>query len=121
MCADHRRVLDAFRFVAWAERELDRGAGTSRLDAPVVGVRRSHSLVAFRHSSDERNPADVTLDRRKESWARSSASPASRSASSSATRSIVLEAGSCRSGAIEIRSGSGSATSEGACDEKTIA
>ena len=121
MRADHRRVLDAYRFVAWAERELDRGAGTSRLDAPVVFVRRSHSLVAFRHSSDERNPADVTLDR-KESWARSSALPASGCASSSATRSIVLEDGSCRSSAVEIRPGKGSATSEGAaCDENTIA
>jgi RNA polymerase primary sigma factor len=57
------------------------------------------------------------------SWVRSSASPASGCASSSATRSIVLEDGSCRSGAVEIRlSGKGSATKErAACDESAIA
>jgi RNA polymerase primary sigma factor len=55
------------------------------------------------------------------SSATNSASPASGCASSSATRSIVLEDGSCRSGAVGIRPGKGSATNEGARDENALA
>ena len=34
--------------------------GLELLRQPLVLVHRSHSLVAFRHSSDEGNPTDVT-------------------------------------------------------------
>jgi hypothetical protein len=38
--------------------------GLESLRQPFVFVHRPHSLVAFRHGSDERNPADVTRETR---------------------------------------------------------